>query len=280
MTSDRSITSSVEVAVDPDTAFKVFTEELACWWRQGPINFFDSTRAFGMRLEPGVGGRLLEVYDDARGEGLELARITVWEPGARLAWASTLDDVATEVSFTPSASGTVVRVEATIPAGGTDEGGTAWVRVTPAWLGSWMARRDLVARAPERLGRLAVAVRYRDPGAAARWLRDVCGLEPAGPVPAPGEPVRHDETWIELRCGDAAVVVLGAEGRDVDTGDAVSPWCFVDDLDAHHARVVAGGGRIVVEPWHHGTRAYSVADPEGSVWTFAQAMPRQRDGSG
>ena len=273
---ERSVSSSVEVSVDRDTAFAVFTDELGCWWRQGPINFFDSTRAVGRRLEPGVGGRLLEVYDD--GEDLELARITAWEPGARLVWASQLDDVETEVTFRPSPGGTTVEVTATIADGGVDRGGTAWVRVTPAWLAHWMSRRDVVAHVPERLARLAVAVRYRDPGAGARWLRDVAGLEPAGAIPEPGDEVGH-ETWIELRCGDAAVIVLGAEGRGVAAGDAATPWCFVDDLDAHHARVVAAGGRVVVEPWRHGTYAYAVADPEGTVWTFAQATPAQRRGA-
>ena len=41
MTAPRSVASSIEVAVDPATAFQVFTEELDCWWIQGPINFFD-----------------------------------------------------------------------------------------------------------------------------------------------------------------------------------------------------------------------------------------------
>ena len=88
MTDGRSVTSSVEVEVDPETAFLVFTEELSCWWQQGPINFYDSTRAFEQRMEPGVGGRLLEVYDDATGEELEIGRITSWQPGSLLAWTS------------------------------------------------------------------------------------------------------------------------------------------------------------------------------------------------
>ena len=84
--SPRSVTSSVTVAVDPDTAFAMFTDEIACWWRQGPINFYDSTRAYGLRIEAGVGGRVLEVYDSSTGEGLELARVTAWEPGALVGW--------------------------------------------------------------------------------------------------------------------------------------------------------------------------------------------------
>ena len=45
-----SISSSVDVAVDAATAFKVFTEEINCWWLQGPINFHDGTQAYEKRI--------------------------------------------------------------------------------------------------------------------------------------------------------------------------------------------------------------------------------------
>ena len=116
------VTSEVGVAVDPDTAFVVFTGELDLWWVRGPINHYAGGRTVAMRCEPGVGGRLLEVYDDSTGDALELATITAWEPGKRLAWRSSLDDVRTEVTFEATAAGTLVRVVATIPAGGQDRG--------------------------------------------------------------------------------------------------------------------------------------------------------------
>ena len=37
---DTMVSSQVEVAVDPDTAFAAFTEELDLWWERGPINHF------------------------------------------------------------------------------------------------------------------------------------------------------------------------------------------------------------------------------------------------
>ncbi len=49
----------------------------------------DSGRLVEMPCEPGVGGRILEVYDAASGEGLELARITTWEPGISIVTSST-----------------------------------------------------------------------------------------------------------------------------------------------------------------------------------------------
>jgi hypothetical protein len=57
-------------------------------------------------------------------------RITAWEPGARLAWKSMVDDVEVAVSFEATAAGTDVTVQATLPDGGADRGGTAWVRVS------------------------------------------------------------------------------------------------------------------------------------------------------
>ena len=112
MTEDQTVSSEVEVAVDPDTAFAAFTEELDLWWVRGPINHFAGGRALAMRCEPGVGGRLLEVYED---DALELGRITAWEPGKRLAWRSSLDDVNIDVSFAPAGQGCLVRVEASGP---------------------------------------------------------------------------------------------------------------------------------------------------------------------
>jgi hypothetical protein len=165
MSEERSVSSEVEVAVDPDTAFRAFTEEMNLWWVRGPINFFDSARAIAVTCEPGVRGRILETYSSG---ALETARITDWEPGRRLAWQSSVDDVRTEVLFERAPGGTRVRVIATIPAGGADRGGTAFVRVTPPWFGAWCARRDTAPRKPREQARLALAVYYAKPSGTAR----------------------------------------------------------------------------------------------------------------
>jgi uncharacterized glyoxalase superfamily protein PhnB len=274
MTGSNSITTSVEVPVDPGTAFKIFTEELDCWWLQGPINFYDSTRAHAMRMELGIGGRILEVYDAAADEGLEVARIVAWEPGSRLEWTSSIDDVRTEVRFSPSTDGTVVRVTATIPEGGEDKGGTSWTRVTPSGLGRWVARRDHVAHVPVAPSRLALMVHYAEPIKAATWLTEAFGLELAGRIP---EDASDEHLWIEFEVGDAALVVLALDDGPVARGGATHvPWIFVDDLDGHYERAVSRGATIVEEIWEHGARAYSAADVEGYRWTFVQASPLMR----
>jgi len=162
-----------ELGVTPDRA--VFLDDIG--------TNLKAARALGMRCEPGVGGRLVEVYDGATGEGYELGRITVWEPGKRLAWASSVDDVEIEVRFEATASGTDVTVEATIPDDGADRGGTAWVRVVPKWFGPWIARRDSAPGPQRELARLAVGVYYEKPATAARWLASAFGFESPDPLP-------------------------------------------------------------------------------------------------
>jgi uncharacterized glyoxalase superfamily protein PhnB len=268
---DVSVASEVEVGVDPATAFVAFTDEINLWWIRGPINNWDSARVVEMRCEPGVGGRLLEIYDEEHGDALELARITAWEPGVRLAWQSSVDDVQIEVRFQAVGHGTRVRVEATIPAGGKDAGGTAFVRMTPPWFGAWCARRDHVPHELRDTGRLALAVYYAKPGTAARWLRDAFGFEPAGNMPNAG-----DETsdWIEFRIGNCSLMVFKQdEAQAVHAPPTHVAWVFVDDLDAHFASAIASGARIVEGIHQHGYRAYVAEDLEGHRWTFAQARP-------
>ncbi len=77
---DRVI-RTVEVDVDPTTAFRAFTEEIDQWFVRGPYSFNYPDRAVELRFEPGVGGRWLEVWAD--GGGYEWGAITVWEPGRR-----------------------------------------------------------------------------------------------------------------------------------------------------------------------------------------------------
>ncbi|MFN2471177.1 MAG: SRPBCC domain-containing protein [Gaiellaceae bacterium] len=112
----EAVTATVEVAVDPATAFEIFTEEIGQWWRPGPINWNHADLAIGIRIEPGVGGRWLEVEDAETGEGCECGRITVWEPGERLVFlyrdsGHDLDDTEVEIVFQPVAGGTRVTLE-------------------------------------------------------------------------------------------------------------------------------------------------------------------------
>lgn len=277
VTQDRSVSSQVDVPTDPGTAFTAFTEELDLWWVRGPINHWAGGRVLALRCEPGVGGRLLEVYDDATGDALELARITAWEPGRRLAWHSSVDDVQTEVTFEPAGASTIVRVTARIPAGGVDRGGTSWTRVVPKWFGRWCERRESAPRQVQDLARLGLAVHYARPAAAARWLAATFGFESPDPLPEGPDPLPetgHGHPWIEFRIGNASLMVFKLEAGSSPPAPTHVPWVYVDDIGEHFRRAEGAGAVIVDEldaPW--GLPMYVAEDPEGNRWTFAQARP-------
>jgi uncharacterized glyoxalase superfamily protein PhnB len=277
--SDRARSSMVEVAADPLTAFTAFTDELDLWWVRGPINAYDSGRLVEMRCEPGVGGRILEVYDAASGEGLELARINVWEPGRRLAWTSSLDDVAVQVLFEPSSAGTIVRLEATVSEGGEDRGGSSFVSVAPPWFGAWMERRDTGPQEAHDLARFGITLHYARPAAAARWLADTFGFELPSPLPEEQDPLsdgEYDFPWLELRAGNASLMLEPlSRPLEEDTEVTHVPWVFVDDLDAHLGRARERGATIVQEIRRTGFTSYVALDLEGRRWRFAQARPTQ-----
>ena len=115
------LAARAEVVVDatPDEAFAIFTDEIGFWWRQNTPYWNDPERGLYVRIEPGVGGRFLEVYNAATDTGFEAGRVTVWEPGRRLGLTWTQvgwpDGVSTdvEVSFEPLGEATLVRIEQT-----------------------------------------------------------------------------------------------------------------------------------------------------------------------
>ena len=69
-------------AVDPRTAFRVFTQDTASWWRR-EARFGPTGRAAAvLRFAGAAGGPVTEEGID--GSASEIGRILVWEPGARL----------------------------------------------------------------------------------------------------------------------------------------------------------------------------------------------------
>jgi len=110
-------TAAVEVRCDPDTAFALFTSDIGTWWKRGTNYWNDAASGQALRFEPHVGGRLVEVHDLATGEGFEIGRVLIWEPGKRLVFTWRQDDWAAsettevDVRFEPTADGTRVTVE-------------------------------------------------------------------------------------------------------------------------------------------------------------------------
>lgn len=111
--------AEVQVDAAPEDAFRIFTDEIGIWWRRGTQYWNDADRGLSIRIEPGVGGRFMEIYDLDSGDGFEVGRVTAWEPPRRFAMTWTQvgwpDDAATdiEVTFEPAGDGTLVRLEQT-----------------------------------------------------------------------------------------------------------------------------------------------------------------------
>ena len=261
---ERSASAAVEVPVGPQRAFTAFTDEIDSWWVRGPINFFDSARAVGMRIERGVGGRVLEIYDEERDDVLELGRITVWEPGDRLAYRSLVDDTEVDVRFEEIACGTRVRVTQTLLPDG-DRALYFWPNVL-RWLGLWS---EDPAR-PREIARVSLALHYEDPPSAARWLARAFQLGSWSGIPEEGE----EPEWIELHHGNLAILLFPLDGQPVRHAPVThAPWVYVDDLDGHIAHAQAAGATIVTGIEQRGYRAYTAEDLEGRRWVFAQARP-------
>jgi uncharacterized protein YndB with AHSA1/START domain len=102
MSAPALVRVTIDVDVDPETAFTVFTDEIDAWYKRDRYTLYDSSRAVAVRFEPRVGGRLLEVYDAQTGDGREMGRVTTWEPGQRLVFVDVRD---TEVEVTFTAAG-------------------------------------------------------------------------------------------------------------------------------------------------------------------------------
>ena len=116
---DRS-RATVTVAVEPEEAFRLFTEQLDLWWRRGKrYRIAEGDRGL-MALEPGVGGRVFESWHDAGGieRVREIGRVLVWEAPRRLVFtwrAANFEQhecTEVEVRFSPAGEGrTAVIVE-------------------------------------------------------------------------------------------------------------------------------------------------------------------------
>ncbi|HYL99775.1 MAG TPA: SRPBCC domain-containing protein [Blastocatellia bacterium] len=260
-----SVTASVDVAVDPDTAFRIFTEEIDSWWERGPINFYNAGRAVAKRFERGVGGRYLEIYDEEGGDVLEIGRITVWEVGRRLVWRHSLNDTEVDIRFEGTESGTRVTLEQRlIPGGAKREFNSGWRHIL-AWFAHFAdSPSDQGTRAVTDIPRIIPVLLYKDTAAAGYWLIRVFGLRPRHH--------RHPTSFDELMVGESMVVLSKSE----TSTPGVQLYVYVDDLEEHLARATAEGAKIIEPIRRNGVPRYVAEDIEGHRWTFAQARPTQR----
>jgi len=124
-------------------------------------------------------------------------------------------------------------------------------------------------------------MRYRDAARAIEWLCRAFGFERHLVVPGEQGTIAH----AQLTLGNG-MIMLGSARNDefgklqkppADVGGAgtQSPYIIVPDADAHHARAVAAGARVVypLKDEEYGGRGYSCLDPEGHLWNFGTYDP-------
>ncbi|MBD5786569.1 MerR family transcriptional regulator [Cellulosimicrobium terreum] len=129
---------------------------------------------------------------------------------------------------------------------------------------------DTAVAATEPLRRIAVLV-YDDLARAHEHLVRVFGMEP-GPVHTEDGVVVH----AEVRTADGVVMLHRVSPRwglasPASLGAATGMLVVtVQDVDAHHAQVVARGGTITYAPTDqpYGVREYGALGPEGEPWSF------------
>ena len=121
------------------------------------------------------------------------------------------------------------------------------------------------------------ALTYDDPLAAIDWLCQAFGFVKRLVVPGTDHRVEHSE----LTIGTGVVMVSSPklEDRRVSPkaldGAAQALSVYVADPDAHHAKAVAAGARVVrpLRTEDYGARGYMALDLEGHLWYFGNYRP-------
>lgn len=170
-----------------------------------------------------------------------------------------------------------------VPPGGRAETpvGQTKAGVRPGWrFAMHSAGRSLDARAATiatmpaepmsaQLSPIVPFLHYADLDAAAEWLPGVFGLDLRSLEREPSGTPR----MAVLQHGNGIIFARQDAGAEALRGGRV--YVYVDDVDAHHARVQANGvdaGEPRDEPW--GDRVYNTHDLQGHPWTFATPIER------
>jgi len=113
MITGDAVNVSIDVAVTPADAFRLFTEKIDSWWRTDRA--FKVSKSSLLKFEPFAGGRFLDIHQ-SRGSVREIGMVRVWCPPQRLVfeWRGINfkgdDSTEVEVHFSAIDSGTRVSV--------------------------------------------------------------------------------------------------------------------------------------------------------------------------
>lgn len=266
----RSVRASAVIGLDAAEAFRRFTEEMHLWYRVSDVTVSDPSKTVSLRIEPGLGGRLVEVHDAASGEGADLGTIRAWSPGERLVFEDVRGSEI-EVRFASQPEGTLVSIEHH----GIDQlPEEAAARVRRFGWHTVLDWFEAHARpeGPPTFSGVVPYLFYEDAAAMLDWYRRVFGfVEKARWTGVDGRV--HNA---EMSVGSTEVWLDGGGPRRFDAdGKRAAEWIgvWVDDVDAMLARVEACG--VDVKPpveTEYGVRMLMVEDPEGYSWGFMQRV--------
>ena len=139
---------------------------------------------------------------------------------------------------------------------------------------------------PKGWPRMSASVFYENPHEAIDWLCRAFGFELQLKVEGDKGEIVHSE----LKLDEALLMVAGVQGTEVWQKAYRSPRALggsitqalafhIDDVDAHCARAVAAGAKLIREPQtndygddYWADRSYGALDPEGHLWWFMQRM--------
>ncbi|QDU56809.1 VOC family protein [Aeoliella mucimassa] len=124
-------------------------------------------------------------------------------------------------------------------------------------------------------------LKYNDAAAAIEWLCKAFGFKQHLVVPGENHKIDH----AQLTYRDGMIMLGSVRNTELDglqkLPSAVGGVCtqsayvVVNDVDAHHARAVAAGAKVVMPPTDqdYGGRHYSCYDLEGHLWHFGSYNP-------
>jgi uncharacterized glyoxalase superfamily protein PhnB len=124
-------------------------------------------------------------------------------------------------------------------------------------------------------------LKYEDAASAIEWLCEAFGFEKHLVVEGETGQIEH----AQLTFGNGMIMLGSVRESEFDKYQKVpkavggigtqSPYIVVSDVDGHHARAVAAGAKVVLQPadQDYGGRLYSCLDPEGHLWNFGSYNP-------
>jgi PhnB protein len=138
--------------------------------------------------------------------------------------------------------------------------------------GSNMKKKKAPARNPQKLTPYLL---YRDVGKALAWFSKAFGFVESGDrFTGEDGTIQHAEMEISK---NGEVFMLGCPGPKYKNPGKLGNvtalmYVTVDNVDQHFARAKKAGAKVLGKPedTFYGDRRYSVLDPEGHQWYFAQ----------